>query len=66
MLLLLFLFIIPSAIGVYFLLKPPVELDSEVEVKPVNQVVTQVNGYEDFTASTTNANRLIRQQTVNE
>jgi hypothetical protein len=51
MLLLLFLIIIPSAIGVYYLIKPPVELGAELDVKPVTRVVTHYKGFDDIQAS---------------
>ncbi|TFE30048.1 hypothetical protein [Cohnella luojiensis] len=51
MLLLLFLIIIPSAIGVYYLIKPSAELGAELEVKSIKQVVTHFKGFEDIQAS---------------
>lgn len=68
MLFLLFLFIVPSAIGVYFLLKPPIEVESETDFRMVTNVVTPFIGYEDSTTNTTSngSNTLIRKQTVNE
>jgi hypothetical protein len=60
MLLLLFVIIIPSAIGVYFLIKPPTELGVELDVKPATQVVTHYKGYDDIQASATNTSAQIR------
>jgi hypothetical protein len=67
MLFLLFLFIVPSAIGVYFLLKPPIELESEPDIRTVTNVVTPFKGYEDVTnTASSGSNTLMRKQTVNE
>jgi hypothetical protein len=67
MLFLLFLFIVPSAIGVYFLLKPPIEVETETDIKAVANVVTPFIGYEDISNTTvTGSNSMMRKQTVNE
>ncbi len=67
MLFLLFLFIVPSAVGIYFLLKPPFESEAEMDIKSIANVVTHLKGYEEISnGSTTNSNTLMRKQTVNE
>jgi hypothetical protein len=66
MLFLLLLFIIPSAVGVYFLLKPPVEQEIEMEMKNASNVVAHFIGLEDVPLSASNPATLIRKQTVNE
>jgi hypothetical protein len=67
MLFLLFLFIVPAAIGVYFLLKPPIEVETETDFKAVANAVTPFIGYEDVSnLAVTGSNSMIRIQTVNE
>jgi hypothetical protein len=67
MLFLLFLFIIPSAIGVYFLLRPPIDMEPGTDIRAVTNVVTPTNGYEDVTNTTaTGSNTMLRKQIVNE
>ena len=64
MLFMLFLFIIPSALGLYFLLKPPqTEWESEREIKSTMNVVKRFKGIDDLPAPVTNANTFIRKQT---
>jgi hypothetical protein len=66
MLFLLLLFIIPSAVAVHFLLKPPIEQEIEMDMKNATNVVTHFKGLEDVPLSASNPASLIRKQTVNE
>ncbi|XID94362.1 hypothetical protein ACF3MZ_07525 [Paenibacillaceae bacterium WGS1546] len=69
MLLLLLLVIVPSAVGVYYLLKPPIERQSEAPAgnRPLAPVLVHRTAFDDIKhAPATNASAVIRQQTVNE
>ena len=48
MLFLLLLFIVPSAIGVYFLLKPPLHIENEADSKSVMSIATPFKSVEEI------------------
>lgn len=66
MLFLLLLFIVPSAIGVYFLLKPPLQVDIELDSKTVTSITTPFISLEEIPGAAVNSTALMRKITVNE
>ncbi|WP_373229662.1 hypothetical protein [Cohnella sp.] len=66
MLLLLLLFIVPSAVGVYFLLKPPLLMNKESDSKTVTSNAAPFKSLEDIPSVAATGTTLMRKQTVNE
>ncbi|MFC4302890.1 hypothetical protein [Cohnella boryungensis] len=66
MLLLLFLVIIPSGVGIYYMLKPPVDRTAKADPRTATPVKASFKGFEDASASAKGSAALIRNQTVNE
>lgn len=65
MLLLLFLVIVPSAIGVYYLLKPPITMQTEMDSMSVTNLESNFIGMEDIPSTSAASTALLRQQIVN-
>lgn len=64
MLFMLFLFIVPSAVGLYCLLKPPQdEWASEREIQSTKKVLKPFKGIDDMPSPATNASTIIGEQT---
>ncbi|WP_372634690.1 hypothetical protein [Cohnella sp.] len=50
MIYLLFLVIIPSAIGFYYLIKPPVDRETEADIKAAAPIAAQTKGLQEAPA----------------